>query len=282
MSSQDSSEEKSQISVEEIKSGSRREYERSESSDDAAAASDDLGGVPQELPEFPKSAMKLLERIPEILAGSQDIARESQGIARESHSIAKKWEKRNFWLTIVLIFFATVQAIGLLVEPNEVREYFAHRFGPDPISFEDPWIHSSVHPLMHPFLPQRWRHMIRIDEFDGIYKASRVVAVGEKGRLAARAYEGRPKREMILETHDRICVDSSDRKLAIRIKMDGKVHEAMTRMSGSKTTLLFDSPSKWIEKMNAHNRFAIRIDDDCGTRTDLVFRTAGKIDLSFD
>lgn len=117
--------------------------------------------------------VRFLNHIAKTLDENQTIAKESQHATAES-------DKRNYKLTMILIFIAVVQTIGLIAEPSEIRELF---------------VKSRKH----------------------------VIA-----------------------------------------------------------SLNFETPSERISRVNVHNRIAVRTDDDCDTRTALVSKANGEIDLSID
>ena len=101
-------------------------------------------------------------------------------------------------------------------------------------------------------------------------------------RLIARNYKNDNKRELMISgisEGDRICADDAG-KLDIQIKMGAKVHAVPVKLSKNGMSLIFEHPEIWIKKLGNLRRFDVRVDDECGIRTDFTFKSKGVMMLT--
>lgn len=177
-------------------------------------------------------------------------------------------------LTYILILIAIIQSFGIIFEPHEFRRVIANLFdAPEALSLV-----TSVRESKD----QAWTNEIKNSTFYGRIKTSKVSARHKKGWIAAEAFDGSGKRNLIIGGFSKsICIP--DKNLKIEIKIGGKVHSnVMTQPSKDKAFLFFVDQDMWIDKLRKYKKFSIRIADNCGALTDLVFNTKDKINLSFD
>ena len=180
----------------------------------------------------------------------------------------KKQDRRHreiIWLTIVIGIIGIFQSIGNLYEPHEIWKKFP--------------THVSVG-IWHPSM-QEWRHKMQNDIFNGRYKISKVFALNKGGWMVAKIYEDNGSQDLIIgEFTNHICLVGES--LQIQIRIDNEVHDdVIVRVSKDRTFLFLTQAKRWIKKIDEHDRFSVRIVDDCGERYDLFFETKGKIDFSF-
>lgn len=204
-----------------------------------------------------ESAIETLGSVPASINEIREILIQGQ-------KIVKEWEQRHIKLSRWLIFIAIIQTFGVLYEPSMVRNGILNFIGSEFI---------SLRPRMHE---------TRTNPIDGRYRVSRVLTI-EDNRwfwLTAMLYEKSGSQKLTISGFsEKIC--SADGKLDVWIKVGKNAHYASTKLSNDNKSLIFVSPVEWIKRVNSSNGIVMRINDDCGTRTDLVFATKGKIDLSF-
>lgn len=184
---------------------------------------------------------------------------------KEFHKESSTWIRRNFLLTIIIGVIAVFEVLGNFYESHEFWKKIPLRLSIEPVA-------PSV---------REWAHRMRIDAFDGRYRSSKVIETRRNGWMTVRIYEDGDRREMILGGFTRYICANSD-ALEVQIKSDNEVHkDVIADVSKDKTSLSLRKADRWITRINEYGRLAVRIDDDCGERDDLVFNTKGKINLAF-
>ena len=78
---------------------------------------------------------------------------------------------------------------------------------------------------------------------------------------------------------NKICA-GDDGKLDIQIKIDDKLLIVSTRLSRSNASLIFEYPEMWISRIRSSQRIDVRVDDDCGNKTDFTFRPKREMGIS--
>lgn len=182
----------------------------------------------------------------------------------------KNANKRHYAILVLTI----VIAIGLFYEPREIRGF----------------LHDIIFHGHGPFnrIVKPWINEEGSDVFNGRFKTSRIstVTYGWNKRviwLSAIAYENESERSFSISgsSNDGIICAGNDEKLSVQIKIDDEIHIVPTRLSKDKSSLIFEHPEKWIEKVSNSKKVFVKIDDDCGTQTYLIFRIKGEMDLSW-
>ena len=207
--------------------------------------------------------------------GQDDSLDDLEGVVYDHSDVQdKKQDKRHreiVSLTRILIFIAAIQSFGIFYDPSDVRSTIAS-------FFEHP---KALNPVTNVRISkaQAWESEIKNDTFYGRIKTSRVFANYKKGWMAVRIFDINGKRDLIVGGFSKsIC--ATNKNLEIEIKIGGKVYSnVMTRVSKDKISLFFIDQDIWISKLENHRIFSIKIVDNCGTKTDLVFNTKDKINL---